>query len=333
MRDNRIDISRGIAMITMIMLHSLLSYTSDSRVCASIFLLGCGFDMPLFFLVCGYFYRIEPTKIKAVKLFKKLLKPYLACSVFLILLVTITHGGFLNNVLSFLVVKGSQPICGVQWSKNIGPGPMWFIISYFGASLIFSQLLKFGKIVRFCLIILAFEVCWLIREMGYGVLPFCFSQAVSALPFIYVGYELKSEFAQKLMFKNYVALSFGMIMVFYYLLGGKSLGMSNMHFHYNVLNIIMSIYMCWIIYVLSSYFSSTSISFIGRNSLPILLIHSIEFDLKLTKHITESISESMTIDNVFVLVTIRFSLSILFILLVWMILRKNQTFKKLFAIP
>lgn len=330
MRNKPIDISRGVAIILLIVLHSLLGHIKESNICLFIYNLGYGFHIPLFFMVSGYFYRQESVKERALHLYHKLFKPYLVCSVFLIIMLTAFQGRFFLNILSFLFVKATkQPICGFQWESG-GPGPLWFLVCFCVANILFSYLLQIKRLYRLIIVCIMFEVCWLLRYTGYGLLPFQLSNAFFAIPFIWMGYELKSENFKKEFLKKPLVLIIGSGLTLFYVVYYKHpIGMASCSFPLNALNIIISIYMCCCVYILSCKFSSKILSFLGKNTLPIFIFHSIDFVLKLSSYVSNKIDSSI----LFINISIDVFLKIMFVVLLWIIFKQNTVTKKLFSIP
>lgn len=132
------DICRGIAVILVVMSHSL---------CSRAMLFANGFFVPVFYFIAGY---LSSGRISLVKKARRLLIPYLVFSVLIAA----------AAVLSGMKDIGWQDFAGVLYSRyalyplgtednvvllGLGNSPLWFLTSMFLSFLTFAVLCRSGK--------------------------------------------------------------------------------------------------------------------------------------------------------------------------------------------
>ncbi len=192
------DISRGIAMIAVIIGHSLMTYSSGflhSVIYA--------FHMPIFFIISGYFYRERTIKGTLKNGTKKLLLPYavtiLIAATFRFFLEARILGPMLGNTMwtneswnDFWL----SSILGMGWSGNTPfgfvpyfIGPLWFLMALFWTDLLMVIIFKISRnneMLR-AVMIAVISICSIIVS-GKFVLPFSLSAGMMGLCFSYVGF-------------------------------------------------------------------------------------------------------------------------------------------------
>lgn len=107
MRNPTFDIMKGIGIIAMIIGHCGLPKTITSIIFM--------WHMPLFFIISGYFFKVNPIKEFFAKNFRSLMIPYLltAVSMFLIACVYNSLGknyDLLNSFVAIFVAAGSKGV-------------------------------------------------------------------------------------------------------------------------------------------------------------------------------------------------------------------------------
>lgn len=133
-----LDICRGIAVILVVMSHSL---------CSRAMFFANGFFVPVFYFIAGY---LSSGHLSLVKKSRRLLVPYLVFSVLIAA----------AAVLSGMKDIGWQDIAGVLYSRyalfplwtednvvllGLGNSPLWFLTSMFMSFLTFAVLCRSGK--------------------------------------------------------------------------------------------------------------------------------------------------------------------------------------------
>ncbi|WP_432225290.1 acyltransferase family protein [Lactiplantibacillus argentoratensis] len=197
-----IDIARGIAMLSMIVGHSLFQYTF-SGVGRYIYAV----HMPLFFILSGYLYR-EKTYEKELKgAAKNLLLPYFATSLVMIAVFFVAqlkspwlvqnYPASFDDLLS-AVFYGIGVGSKVPFPTYVYPiGALWFLMAMMIALQIFNLIIVLTKgmtnkrFVRLFVI----SIFAVLGKMTASVwlLPLSFNAALFALVFLYVGYLMREE--------------------------------------------------------------------------------------------------------------------------------------------
>lgn len=217
-----IDIARGIAMLSVIVGHTLNVNGSIDR---AIYL----FHMPIFFILSGYLYRVEPLNISVKKETYNVLLPYLGTSLILIIMYPITYmshmifqyryKSFLDVILSIIFGSG-MPVKIFGKETSILPiGAIWFLLAFFIAELIFKYFIKMSKkngwsVCTECLM-MSLVVIIGITVSKYVTLPWSINSALIATIFIYVGYLMKKERVLENITNGLLIIS-GIICVFAY---------------------------------------------------------------------------------------------------------------------
>ena len=99
-RNVQLDITRGIAIVLMILGHCMLFGETVRYIIFS-------FHMPLFFIFSGYFYRDKPIKDIVNSGLSRLVKPYLVYAIITeVLLKLLNMKGFLTCITEILFAHG-----------------------------------------------------------------------------------------------------------------------------------------------------------------------------------------------------------------------------------
>lgn len=193
-RDEKVDIYKGIGIICMMMGHIGFGGIIDHSIHA--------FHMPMFFFISGYLFKEKPGQSAREWLKKKagaLLIPYLVF-------------GLMHYVIwVFMQLYKQEPIgleplvrlFTINTTKLPIAGALWFLTALFFTNLMFYILHKYAKNtclqVIFCVIIVA------IGHIAVKFLPFRLPLALDAamigLGLFYIGYILKQNMNQKLIYK------------------------------------------------------------------------------------------------------------------------------------
>lgn len=192
-RNNAIDILKGIGIILVLVAHSLGGFISQ---------FSYTFHMPLFFIVTGLFiseFCIEKEnkfckywKNAIIKDFKRLVYPALfttAC----IILVSLLYFVFPNSYLTeptLLLIEQHPALWG---DSIIMLGNLWFLFALFFAKIYFYLLRQYTNGWK-SLLSLSFLIGGLAIICGkYFSLPFCSLVGFSILPYINIGYVIKQR--------------------------------------------------------------------------------------------------------------------------------------------
>jgi len=213
-----------------------------------------------------------------------------------------------HMLLSYLLIKGWQPICGFQWVGDCGP--LWFLPAYSFGLLLLNIASSLKRWQRWMLAIIMFELVWLLRKSSFGLLPFGCSQAIGGFVFMLIGFEFKDETVKSFFLQKKIlipGLIFWLAASCFFVLSIAALS-----FPLNIFHFPISLFGTIAIFLLvSKSVKSSWLCFLGRNTLPILSIHSIDYNL----NISNDIASLLTDDKIlFLLTNTIVKVSIVFIL-------------------
>lgn len=196
-----IDIARGIAILFVIIGHSLGNYMSTYF--ANLIYV---FHMPIFFILSGYLYREKKRKRFLHSSFFNLLVPYIGTVVIAFLLLTIY---FIHNnsiiapsrvhsyhelVFSALYGTGSNATLPFTHYQIAAIGAIWFLLAFFIGTQLFNFVMTLdvprnGLLVKGMIIaLLTFAGTYL---QTYVYLPWSINAALVAQAFFFSGYIIK----------------------------------------------------------------------------------------------------------------------------------------------
>ena len=273
------------------------------------------FHMPLFIVLSGMTYKIpkhkNDIKENIKKYIKRLLIPYfitvLIC-VFIQLLKT--DNSFNIYFLIKEIIK--QFLWGNGCSYHFfghdftGVGPVWFLVTLFFSKIIFDYINLYLKSSHYKLAVFSFllligieigKLCWLPQGLDL-VLIFLF--------YLYAGHWYQNEFKNMKINKNICFVA--TFLVWTICLGFNfNIELAVRSYPYGVLCVVQSLCGTYCVFELCKFLSSIGIfnkllSYIGRMSLIILCVHSIEFCI---------IDWSLLKTNIFIICIIRVVLNIL----------------------
>ena len=247
------------------------------------------FHMPLFFIISGYLYKNRCVKEIISKTGKKTLCPYFFTGLIIWLLKSLN--GEYTWFISLFFANGSRPLFNNEDLQGYMVGPLWFLIAYIVSLVLFHYLLKISKLKwRFFVIFFLFEVSILISKY-IGLLPLDILPAISGTLFLFVGYSLNHP-----NIKNYshrsIVIVIGAISVFLCLYCG-SLSMASHRYGLNFLQIIAAVTVTLYLYYLISRYNKLkyvkTFGVFGKYTLPIMCVHAIDWNLKLSDQIASFI--------------------------------------------
>ena len=179
MRNPIFDIMKGIAMIMVIMAHTLPF--AATRPLSS-------FWSTLFFIVSGYFAKNQKFKDYIIKDSRRLIIPYAASCIFMIPFIFL--GNFLFNVNAWpmalkSMLAGSSSFSGELAYINIGP--LWFVCALFIVRSLWSLMSGIkNDIAKGLLIFILGIAAWKAKQ--YITLPWSILSAIGAMGFYFAGY-------------------------------------------------------------------------------------------------------------------------------------------------
>lgn len=331
-RDMTFDFLKGIAIISMVLGHCFIPL----RLHDFIYI----WHMPLFFIISGYFFRVKGTVEELKAIWKGLLVPYLVTAALVVgifyindILTGSSDGtNKLINVLTidvFLLKKDPSGLVG-------GAGPIWFLLAlawcryaYHILKMLELNLLWVTVIVIF-LSYVAYRISTLINA------PFFVLQGIVALQFYHFGYIFRRYKA--VLKNNTQMLSFSFFLFVLAMFWGR-MEIWGLYFNCYILNITAAVGTSYLIYYfVQKYIAqgdrrgklSAILSEIGRYSILILAIHTIEKSINLSD-IFMNIT-TLGNENIWYLRLIKISFSLLLCIGGMMIFRKSALIKKIYNI-
>lgn len=170
-RDNSVDIAKGIGIILVVWAHTKMSYLIFS------------FHMPLFFILSGFFVKNEPTKSFLYKKFRTLFVPL--CVFYVFSLLTKIPFQYIFKSSEDVIAKISD---GRMFHLTAVDVTLWYIVCLIEILCLYHIIEKY--ISRFILktfcIIMIFACGWYMVEQSF-CLPFYITHACICLPLLYLG--------------------------------------------------------------------------------------------------------------------------------------------------
>jgi hypothetical protein len=294
------DLFKGVAMIMIALAHTTGLFQidiSEARfsilfILAAVIEAGKGFLMPVFFIIFGYGLRKRSVVRATAGQFRDMVIPYLLTALITIVLNFVFHYAFFRYIpgavsetvqLLYGELYGTSETVTLFGKTFFACGPIWFLLALFWAVCIFNVLLSF-----FSDNVLPFAVCT-VSVIGWGIgclaaVPWCFSQGMVGVLYVYFGYYLKRKKALNLPL-DYKAVIFSIIIVVSELLlavfrlsgniADKDYPLGPISYIINGLFGIVILYMAVRVNLIKGVFSD-AIKTVGGYSLYFLCIHSIE---------------------------------------------------------
>ncbi|PWG65915.1 acyltransferase family protein [Bifidobacterium callitrichidarum] len=190
------DIARGIAILCVILSHSVLmagTVTPLHTLSHTIYAACFSFHMPLFFILSGYFMHPE-RKFRWGKELRELVGTYAVTACIVLAGIAIAAKGLRVSVRESLKIWGSAAVYAAGdisqhalWPQSARIGAIWFLLSLFWAHLLMHVFAK-----------LPCTPVWVVVSfvIGYASarwiwLPWDIQSGMCTLAFVYVGYLMK----------------------------------------------------------------------------------------------------------------------------------------------
>ncbi len=249
--------------------------------------------MPILLIIGGYGFRKRPVSKSFKGYYKDLLKPYIYTTIAIIICNICIHYAFFRYLPGALKESFKvfiSLVLGVSQTISIGEetiyanGPIWFMLAMFWSLIIFNVIINYAKEKFIPYIVFAISIVgWLLSYLKFT--PWCLSQGMVAVLYVYMGYRLKKDkfFSREFSLKdkilittlvflpNVICSAFGLITEMadnMYSLGPVSY----------VENGLVSILFLYLILKLNSLRGpiSNGLRKIGRYSLYFLCVHTVE---------------------------------------------------------
>ena len=262
-RNGVIDNMKGIGILLMVIGHSSIPYPLYKVIFT--------FHMPLFFILSGYLYKERTLHVIFHRNFEKVLKPYLWC---LLLCSPVCLYLYKSDwLLTCLFTKNVPLVCGFDWNGYIGP--LWFLPAYFLTAIILWTTRRIGnKYIEGGILFILFELMIFILLKWHSVLPFQISQATGGALFAWIGYAGRDWFKTQ---KTHWAMMLVLALLFIPISLYGSLSMASMEYKLNILQILGGVAGTILLYYVVRIFKIEKMAWIGRNAMPVLCFHSIDY--------------------------------------------------------
>lgn len=277
-----IDIAKGIAIICIILGH--LGINAINRLVFT-------FHVPIFFIITGYFLRDERTLTNEIRIkARTLLIPYVITCIFMIAFAYI-RGAFYNAADSEFVDWTFAALYGAGDDHNEifyikGIGARWFLWATFWGCVFLKILLKTNHFIRILGVTILFLLGTLTKEIIW--LPFSIQAGATATLYIYLGYLVNSQkevFRKASLELKIVAMILSLAMWLEFIYNFKSFWLVHCDVGRGLVDLFGSICGCFIVLLISvaldkwGLFVGNALAYIGRYSLFVLCIHSIELNI------------------------------------------------------
>lgn len=216
------DAAKGLFVLMMILGHSteyVNQYWDPNMERTALMMAGywlsrvCGYGaISMFFIMCGYGFRMRSMAKAAEGQVKYLWKPYVIMALSVAVLAAakklVTHGDVLEG-LTFQALPYLLGICpaGDYFGLTMDSvGPVWFVVTFVFAGILLNAVLQEERT----------WAQWMLAGMlaSVGVclkdyrLPFCFQQSLVCTLFMYVGWTMKKrKFLEMEIPKYFIALT------------------------------------------------------------------------------------------------------------------------------
>lgn len=209
-RKEWIDISRGIAIVLVIIGHSLQSINLISGYDPNPLLdrIIYSFHMPFFFLLSGYLFKQRAKLEKSlsnifIANFQRLVLPYLGTIIVILLYKFfigskvegyVVNGPYIQHLVISLLYGCGRPV--PQFPEMTGAAnPFWFLLCLFSANIIFWMIMRLTNgrhfLIQGLIIVVISYTGVLIGDQIY--LPWSVDIALASQIFLYVGYKINNK--------------------------------------------------------------------------------------------------------------------------------------------
>lgn len=270
-RDLQIDITKGIAIVLMIIGHC-------SLFGGTIRYLIFSFHMPLFFIFSGYFFR-DKSIVEVVKTgFDRLVKPYFIYAILTEVFYRLFWRKSVINFLLDIIFAHGGPKHTIVFPTESSIGPIWFLMAIFWCRIFYAVIFKVSKhnfylseIITFVVTCLAIFVGKYLLNLPLGILT-----GASGLAFYGIGPIIKNIPSKHL----YVMVVVWFLAVLFQI---TYIDMVNFNYLFYPFDFICgiggSIFVFMVSGLLAAKAKSQLIASLGFYSLEILCIHQIVFHI------------------------------------------------------
>lgn len=274
-RDRYLDALKGVGIFLMIIGHVM------SPIRNMIF----SFHMPLFFFISGYLYKDRDTKNILVRNAKKVLLPYTLTCLFIWLCFVLKDQNWQWGI-SILLANGTDSVWGFE---GLMVGPLWFLVCYMDAILGLHYVLMIKEKIIQLLVILSLWILAYIIKIKFGLQPLDILNAAPAMCCLWMGYCLKEEKIEKVIFSIWAFIAGIAIWVICLLYG--NLSMAGLTYKLWLLQLIGAFYATAVLYKMLSAQKLRGggqvFTYFGQLSLVILCVHTVDYMLNISNIIVK----------------------------------------------
>lgn len=257
-----IDVARGIAILLMIIGHSITPKTAAYNIIYS-------FHMPLFIFTSGMFFKERDFKSFVINIFKRLLLPYMI----VVLIVDICKGETFG-IYFYQIIHSSGVTLGVLWFM-----PFLAIIKFI--FYIFKKISKKNDALLYVLCFLCTIFSYVLSKLKkYDAL---WDVSLFAIIYYFLGYFVMRH---KLLEKILDNKKFMLVLLFIWILGANIYrDLIQREYADCYITIIVAVSAIFVVLKLSKIilkkfsFLANALMWYGRNSLYVLLFHYTEWEL------------------------------------------------------
>lgn len=270
-RISYIDALKGLLIILVIIGHSNVNLIVP-RAVQAIYTV----HMPLFFILSGFFlHRNEAIKNQFKKSLKNYVVPYvLTCLVGIALILA---KWYLTQDMKYegICYEYIKRILFVQIGRTSDIGPIWFLVALFWGQNILNFLLAKLSKIQLLNSIVVLAICPMMLSEKVFV-PFSLFQGLTALPFLYVGFMLKTyrENIERIVKDKICLVLIGVLWAVYVLLGNV-MRISFVDFPNGCTSYVVSLFASLVVLYYSKYIDFFWLRAIGRHTLLILCVHTL----------------------------------------------------------
>ena len=238
-RLDEIDFLRGICIIYMVMGHIPFGYSFDHYIHA--------FHMPVFFVMSGFFLKRDKS-VNMLDLFKKLIKklilPYLFFGLIFLVFADLTKYGLNDTPKQYLINLFTYN------DTLVIAGALWFLTSFFFASIIFNLLNKIKNEYIFGLLSILFLVIGVyFNNIFEFKLILSLQSSFVGVGLMYIGYLLnKIKLINKITTDNVVVIVLMFIINCFFIMKTDYVNMRT-SIYPNVLMFLLNIIFSIILYI------------------------------------------------------------------------------------
>lgn len=186
-----VDISKGVAILLVILGHTL---TSGGSAWKAVF----SFHMPLFFILAGYTFKDKTWRNLLTSSAKRLLLPYFL--MFILLAIRSNAGLFLvpNRLMSSLIYALAYQPKQLPWTVDIPyVGAIWFLLCMFVSRVYLNAIIRFFKrnsVPKIAQLFIVFLIGYVGVYIGRHILvPFTLDISMVGMLFMYLGWLMRNS--------------------------------------------------------------------------------------------------------------------------------------------